>query len=75
MSHPNAPRALKIPPEPPKIIRFLLRNKGVAGVTAGAVNPATPLGRPPRSRPRAPQDPPEGPSDNKIGGISLSLFF
>ena len=38
----NAPRAPKIRPRPSKIIHFLLHSKGVAGVAAGVVNPATP---------------------------------
>ena len=41
----NAPRASKILPELFKIINFLLHSKGVAGVAAGVVNPATPWGR------------------------------
>ena len=45
MSPKNIPRAPKIPPEPPKIIHFLLHSKWVAGVAAGVVNPATPLDR------------------------------
>ena len=40
----NAPRAPEILPGPPKIIQFLLHSKGVAGVAAGVVNPATPSG-------------------------------
>ena len=38
----NAPRAPKILPGPSKISHFLLHSKGVAGVAAGVVNPATP---------------------------------
>ena len=41
----NAARAPKILPGPSKISHFLLHNKGVAGVAAGVVNPATPWGR------------------------------
>ena len=45
MSLQNAPRAPKILPGLSKIIHFLLHSKGVAGVAAGVVNPATPWGR------------------------------
>ena len=38
----NAARAPKILPGPSKISHFLFHNKGVAGVAAGVVNPATP---------------------------------
>ena len=34
----NAPRASNFPPEPSKIMHFLLHSKGVAGVAAGVVN-------------------------------------
>ena len=45
MSFQNAPRAPKILPGPSKISHLLLHSKGVAGVAAGVVNPATPWGR------------------------------
>ena len=41
----NVPRASKILPEPFKIMHFLFHSKGVAGVAAGVVNPATTWGR------------------------------
>ena len=41
-SFQNTARAPKILPGPSKIIHFLFHSKGVAGVAAGVVNPATP---------------------------------